>query len=197
LHDSAGATIATNDDWQTNANQQEIIDTGIPPTDPLESALLVTLGPGAYTAIVRGANGGTGIALVEAYDLDRTIDAILANISTRGFVQSGDNVMIGGFIVSGSDDENVLIRAIGPSLPIVGSLADPLLELHNANGSIVATNDDWRDTQEAEIEATGIPPIDDAESAILSTLAPGAYTAIVGGVGDTTGLALVEAYGLN
>jgi hypothetical protein len=170
---------------------------GLSPTNPLESALLVTLDPGAYTAIVSGANDGTGIALVEAYDLDRTTDAKLANISTRGFVQTGDNVMIGGFIILGSAEEDVLIRAIGPSLPLADDLADPLLELHDADGSILATNDNWRDTQEAEIEATGLAPTNDAESAIVSTLAPGNYTAIVRGVGDTTGLALVEAYALN
>jgi len=197
LHDSTGAIIATNDDWQSNANKQEIIDTGIPPTNPLESALLLTLDPGAYTAIVRGVNDSTGIALVESYDLDRTTDAKLANISTRGLVQTGDNVMIGGFIVLGTLPDDVLIRAIGPSLPVSGSLADPLLELHNADGSILATNDNWRDTQEAEIEATGIPPTNDAESAIISTLDPGNYTAIVRGVGNTGGVALVEAYGLD
>jgi predicted outer membrane repeat protein len=197
LHDSTGATIATNDNWQTNTNKQEIIDTGIPPTNTLESALLMTLEPGAYTAIVRGTNIGTGIALVEVYDLDRTTDARLANISTRGLVQFGDNVMIGGFIVLGTLDQEVLIRAIGPSLPVPGSLADPLLELHNADGSTLATNDNWRDTQEAEIEATGIPPTNDAESAIITTLAPGNYTAIVRGSGYTTGVALVEAYGLD
>jgi hypothetical protein len=197
LHDASGAVIATNDDWQTNSNKQEIIDTGIAPTDPLESALLFNLDPGAYTAIVSGASNGTGIALVEAYDLDLTTDSKLANISTRGFVQTGDNVMIGGFIILGNEDENVLIRAIGPSLPLADTLADPLLELHDADGSILAMNDNWRDTQEAEIQATGIPPTNNAEAAIISTLAPGNYTAIVRGVGDTTGLALVEAYALN
>jgi hypothetical protein len=197
LHNSSGATIASNDDWETNANKEDIIDTGLPPTDPKESALLVTLDPGAYTAIVHGANDSSGIALVEAYDLDQTTDAKLANISTRGFVQTGDNVMIGGFIVLGTLDETVLIRAIGPSLPVSNTLADPTLELHDADGATVASNDNWRDTQEAEIEATGLPPNDDAESAILSTLAPGGYTAIVRGVGDTTGVALIEAYGLN
>jgi hypothetical protein len=189
--------IATNDNWQINDNQQEIIDTGLEPTNDLESALLVTLDPGAYTAIVTGAGNGTGIGLVEAYDLDQTTDARLANISTRGFVQTGDNVMIGGFIILGSADEDVIVRAIGPSLPLTGTLADPLLELHDADGAILATNDNWRDTQEVDIEATGLAPTNDAESAIVSTLPPGNYTAIVRGVGDTTGVALVEAYGLN
>jgi predicted outer membrane repeat protein len=197
LHDSTGATIATNEDWQTNSNQQAIIDTGIPPSNPLESALLMTLNPGAYTAIVTGANNETGIGLVEAYDLDRTTDSKLANISTRGFVQAGDNVMIGGFIVLGSKDQDVLIRAIGPSLPVNNALADPVLELHDSNGATLAVNDNWRDTQETEIAATGIPPTDAVESAILATLSPGAYTAIVRGAGDTTGIALVESYGLN
>lgn len=197
LHDQSGAVIATNDDWQTNANKQEIIDTGLQPQAPLESALLVTLDPGAYTAIVSGADNGTGIGLVEAYDLDQTTDAKLGNISTRGLVETGDNVMIGGVIVLGSLDEDVLIRAIGPSLPLSGALADPTLELHDPNGAILATNDNWRDSQEAEIEATGLAPTEDAESAIISTLAPGGYTAIVRGVGDTTGIALVEAYGLD
>ena len=197
LYDGAGAVIASNDDWQTNANQQEIIDTTIPPTDPLESALLVTVDPGAYTAIVRGVNDTTGIALVEAYDLDRTTDARLANISTRGLVQMGDDVMIGGFIVLGSEDEDVIVRAIGPSLPVQGKLADPILELYNSDGSLLASNDNWRDTQEGAIIATGVPPTDDAESAIVATLMPGAYTAIVRGVGNTTGVALVETYGLN
>jgi hypothetical protein len=197
LHDSSGATIATNDDWETNDDEQEIIDTGLAPEDPKESALLVTLDPGGYTAIIHGADGGSGIALVEAYDLDQTTDAKLANISTRGRVQSGDNVMIGGLIVLGTLDETVLIRAIGPSLPVSDPLSDPVLELHDGDGVTIATNDNWRDTQETEIEATGLPPNDDAESALLATLAPGLYTAIVRGAGDTTGVALVEAYGLN
>jgi hypothetical protein len=197
LHNSTGDIVAGNDDWQSNANQQEIINTGIAPDNPLESALLMNLRPGAYTAIVRGANGGTGIALVEIYDLARTSDSRLANISTRGFVQGGNNVMIGGFIVSGSEKEEVLVRAVGPSLALPGKLVDPILELHNQDGAIVALNDNWGDTQESAIEATGIAPTDDAESAILSTLAPGNYTAIVRGVGGTTGIALVEVYGFN
>jgi hypothetical protein len=196
LHDGTGAIIGTNDNWQTNANKQEIIDTTIPPTNPLESALLIRLEPGAYSAIVRGANNGTGIALVEAYDLDRTTDSQLANISTRGLVQTGDNVMIGGFIVLGSQNQDVIARAIGPSLPVTGKLLDPTLELHSGDGSILASNDDWRSTQEDEIIATGVSPANDAESAIVATLAPGNYTAIVRGANGATGVALVEIYGL-
>jgi predicted outer membrane repeat protein len=197
LHTSTGDVIASNDNWQTNSNKQQIIDTGISPASPLESALLVTLDPGAYTAILSGANNGTGIGLIEAYDLDRTTDSKLANISTRGFVQTGDTVMIGGFIILGSEDQDVLIRAIGPSLPLSNTLADPVLELHDSNGTTLVANDNWRDTQEKEIQSTGNPPPNDVESAIIATLSPGGYTAIVRGAGDTTGVALVEAYRLN
>jgi hypothetical protein len=197
LHDVAGAVLAINDNWENSANKQAIIDTTIPPTDPSESAILQTLAPGTYTAIVRGMNNETGIALIEAYDLDRTTDAKFANISTRGSVQTGDDVMIGGFIVLGSQNERVIVRAIGPSLPVTGKLSDPTLELHDSNGFLFASNDNWRDTQEDEIIFTGIPPLNDAESAIVATLTPGSYTAIVRGLDNTQGVALVEAYGLD
>jgi hypothetical protein len=143
-----------------------------------------------------GSNDSTGIALVEAYDLDETVDSRLANVSTRGLVQTGDDVMIGGVILEGTESKEVLLRAIGPSLPLNGTLADPVLELHDKNGTMIATNDNWRTDQEAEIEATGLPPENDADSAILMTLAPDAYTAIVRGQNNATGIALVEAYGL-
>jgi hypothetical protein len=197
LHDGAGTLITSNDNWMDAPNKQEIIDSTIPPTNDLESAILMSLDPGLYTAIVRGVNDTTGIALVEAYDLDLGADSILANISTRGLVQTGDNVMIGGIIILGTDAQEVLLRAIGPSLPLTGALADPTLELHDKDGVIIATNDDWRTDQEADIMATTIPPTDDAESAILATLTPDAYTAIVRGKDNTTGVALVEAYQLD
>ena len=196
LFDSSGQSIAANDNWMDAPNKQEIIDSTIPPANDFESAILMSLDPGSYTAIVRGVNNTTGIALVEAYDLDNTVDSQLANISTRGLVQTGDNVMIGGFIVLGVDAQTVLVRGIGPSLPIAGSLADPMLELHDKDGAIIASNDNWRDTQEAEITATTIPPPDDEESAILQTLPPAAYTAILRGVNNTAGVALVEVYAL-
>jgi len=197
LHDSSGQVIAFNDNWVDAPNRQEIIDSTIAPTNDLESAILMTLTPGAYTAIVRGANNSTGIALVEVYDLDPGVDSKLGNISTRGFVQTGDNVMIGGLIVAGPDRQTVLIRAIGPSLPVANPLADPELDLHDGNGSLLISNSDWRSDQEGEILVTGIPPSDDLESAIVATLAPGNYTTIVRGTDDTTGVAVVEAYGLN
>jgi hypothetical protein len=196
LHDDAGTLIAINDNWTDSINRQEIIDSTIPPTNDLESAILGTFDPGAYTAIVSGVSNTTGIALVEAYDLGSGVDSKLANISTRGLVQTGDNVLIGGFILLGPNAQQVIVRAIGPSLPVAGKLADPTLDLYDANGVLLASNDNWRDTQEAEILATMIPPPDDAEAAIVQTLAPAAYTAIVRGKNGTSGVALVEVYAL-
>jgi hypothetical protein len=143
-------------------------------------------------------NNTTGIGLVEAYDLDRTVDSKLANISTRGLVQTGDNVLIAGTIVLGNAAQRVLLRAIGPSLGLAGKLADPILELRDGNGALVRSNDNWRSDQEAEIIATGIPPTNNLESAIVATLpATGAaYTAILRGVNNTTGIAVVEVYAL-
>ncbi len=196
LHDSSGALIVSNDNWRTD-QEQEIIATGLAPTKDDESAIVMTLAPGSYTAIVSGVDGGTGIALVEVYDLEQLADSRLANISTRGLVETGDNVLIGGFIVLGDNAATALLRAIGPSLPLAGSLTDPTLELHDSNGTILASNDDWKSDQESEILATGLPPNNDSESAIFTTLAPGSYTAIVRGANDTTGVALVEAYQLD
>ena len=198
LRDSSGGLIRSNDNWRSN-QEAEIIATGIPPSNDLESAIVQTVpANGArYTAIVRGVNNTTGIAVVEAYDLDRTVDSKLANISTRGFVQTGDNVLIGGLIVLGQNPLRIIVRAIGPSLPLPGVLGDPTLELHDGNGALIASNDNWRSDQEAEIIATGLPPSNDLESAIVRNLAPGNYTAIVRGVNSTRGIALVEAYGLN
>ena len=198
LRDSSGALIRSNDNWRSDQGA-EIIATGLPPGNDLESAIVATLpaNNSAYTAIMRGANNGTGIGLVEAYDLDRTVDSKLANISTRGFVQTGDNVLIGGLIVLGQNPLRIIVRAIGPSLNITGKLADPVLELRDVNGALIRSNDNWRSDQEAEIIATGIPPTNDLESAIIENLAPGNYTAIVRGVNGTTGIALVEVYALN
>ena len=162
----------------------------------------MSLDPGPYTAILSGANLSTGVGLVEVYDLDQSAGSKLANISTRGFVDTGDNVMIGGIIIGpdNTGDATVLLRAIGPSLANFGvadALQDPVLELHDGQGTILSSNDDWQDTQEAEIAATGLAPSGLSESAILQSLAPGNYTAIVSGKNATTGVALVEAYHLN
>ena len=190
--------ITSNDNWVDSPNRQEIIDSTIPPGNNLESAIVATLpaNSAGYTAIVRGVNNTTGIALVEVYDLDQTVDSRLANVSTRGLVQTLDNVMIGGFIVLASDPQKVIVRAIGPSLPVTVKLEDPTLELHDKDGVTIASNDNWRSDQEAEIIATTLPPTDDAESAVVATLGPDAYTAIVRGQNNTTGVALVEVYRL-
>ena len=199
--------IASNDNWQmTTPDQLACINgSGIAPLDPLESALCATLAPvdpsvpdsGLYTAIVQGVNATTGVALVEVYDLDQAVDSKLANISTRGLVQTGDDVMIGGIIVLGTSPTKVVVRAIGPSLSLSGTLADPTLDLYDGNGVLFMSNDNWRDTQEQEIIDTNIQPTNDLESAILVTLNPGAYTAILQGKNMTTGVALVEAYQLD
>jgi hypothetical protein len=164
------------------------------------------LPPGNHTAILTGKGGTIGAGLVEVYDLSQPADAKLANISTRGFVDTGDNAMIAGIIAGPSTGTlvQVLVRGIGPSLSaagVPGALQDPTLELHDGNGATLATNDDWKITadgtsQQAEIEATTIPPTDARESAILSPLAPGNYTAILRGKNNTTGIAIVEAYNL-
>ena len=200
LHDHTGALIASNDDWMNAPNRQAIINSGLAPTNNLESAILTSLNPGSYTAIVRGVNNGTGIALVEGYDLDQSAPSKFGNISTRALVQTGNNVMIGGFIITGSGQKRVIVRAIGPSLAqhgIANPLLDPILELHNGSGAVIAFNDNWRDTQQSDIEATGLAPTDNRESAIVRILLPGNYTAIVRGKNNTIGVALVEVYGLN
>ncbi len=191
-----GATVFNNNWADTQA--EEVRGTTIPPSNELESAIVITLQPGAYTAVVRGVGGGTGVALVEVYDLDQAADSTLANISTRGLVQTGENVMIGGVIIGGTTPAKTLIRAIGPSLSnqgVAGALQDPELQLVDRDGNIIS-NDDWRATQEAEIIATTVPPPNSREAAIVATLVPGAYTAIVRGKNNTTGIALVEVYNL-
>ena len=202
LRNSSGALIAANDDWQQSAQAAQITSSGVPPANPLESAIIATLAPGSYTAIVRGVNNMTGIALVEGYDLGANA-AKLVNISTRGRVAVGDGVLIGGFIIQGTTAKKVLIRAAGPSLGIgpgavSHALANPFLELRNSTGKVVSSNDDWgTSAQAAQITATGIPPTRPEESAILTTLAPGTYTAVVRGANNTTGVALVELYDLD
>ncbi len=200
LHKPDGLVV-TNDNWKST-QQAAIEATGIPPTNDKESAIVATLAPGNYTAVVRGKNGSTGVGLVEGYDLAQEAASQLANISTRGFVDTGENVLIGGFILGGgtvATDSSVLVRAIGPSLTQAGvanALQDPTLELHDANGNILKSNNNWKDTQKAAIEATGLPPTNDKESALIATLAAGNYTAVVRGVRSTTGVGLVEVYNL-
>ena len=202
--------LATNDNWkindQTGQSQQAAVEaTGIPPQNDLECAIIATLpaNNALYTAIMRSKTGTAGVGLVEIYDLTQAANSELGNISTRGTVQTQDNVMIGGFISGpmSKGSSTVLIRAIGPSLPVSGALQDPFLELHDANGTTLVTNDNWKirsdgSSQQTEIEATAIPPMNDLESAILYSAPPGAYTAIVRGKNNTTGVALLEVYNL-
>ena len=217
LHDHTGALIASNDNWGTTIiggiitmNQVAAIRaSGYAPSDLRESAMIVNLPPGSYTAIVRGVANMTGVALVEVYDLSPAPNSILGNISTRSFVQTGDNVMIGGVIVQGTQSRRVILRAIGPELTQYGVpdiLADPTLELHDSTGALIASNDNWQHTiiggiitadQVRDIQNSGHAPTDPRESAIIATLQPGNYTAIVRGVNNTTGVGLVEVYVLH
>jgi hypothetical protein len=195
LHKTDG-TVVINDNWK-ESQQAAIEATGLAPPNDLESAILATLSPGSYTAIMSGKDNGTGVGLVEVYDLDDpNATTYLANISTRGDVQPGDNVMIGGFIIGeGGQTGQVVVRAIGPSLTsIPDALQDPTLTLYDGQGTLVAQNDDWADTNGDAIQATGLAPNDSRESAILASLSPGAYTAIVTGNDSTSGVGLVEVY---
>jgi hypothetical protein len=198
LYDSAGHLLASNNDWP-QSQAQTLRDVNLAPTQDLESAILATVGPGAYTAIVHGNGTATGIGLVEVYDLQSSASSKLANLSTRGVVGAGQNVMIGGTIVTGSDSARVVFRAIGPSLlgaGITNALNDPQLDLFDANGGKIASNNDWKDSQQAAIASTGLAPASDLESAIIADLSPGGYTAIVSGANGASGTALVEAYHL-
>jgi hypothetical protein len=199
LYDGGGQLLASNDNWR-DLQQAQIEATGIAPSSPLESAIVMTLeGNSSYTAIVRGKNGATGTALVEVYDLGLGTNSKLANLSTRGVVESGDNVMIGGFIVGGSaaDRTRIVVRALGPSLTqfgVANALQDPTLSLYDSNGSMLETNDDWHNSQQPEVEAAGLAPADDREPALFGSLSPGAYTAIVAGNNGMVGVSLVEVY---
>ena len=200
LLDSSGVVVASNDNWQ-DTQPAEIKSSTVPPRDDLESAIVRTLPPGAYTAKVSGKNQTSGVGLVEVFDLQQSSSTQLVNISTRGLVQSGEGVMIGGFIVgsSGSGQATVIVRALGPSLTnsgIAGALANPTLELRDGNGALVRENDDWKESQQADIEASGVKPANDREAAVVATLPAGAYTAIVRGKSGTAGVGLFELYNL-
>ncbi|HVH91236.1 MAG TPA: hypothetical protein VM783_07615, partial [Candidatus Acidoferrum sp.] len=219
LYDDTGGLIASNDNWVTTiiggiitSNQvREIQASGHAPRDGRESAIIADLPAGNYTAIVRGVNDTTGVALAEVYDLNADANSILGNISTRSFVQTDDNVMIGGFIVQGTQQKRVIVRAIGPELSappfnVPNAMGNPTLELHDSSGALIASNDNWQQTiiggiitanQVRDIRASGLAPGDGRESAIIADLTQGNYTAIVRGVNNTTGVALVEVYDLD
>jgi hypothetical protein len=197
LYNSSGTIVAQNDNW-TSLPPGTVPDE-LQPANPAESVIVTTLPADSYTAVLRSANGATGNALGELYDLDPNSSRVM-NISTRGQVGTGDDVMIGGFIVGGAAPAKVIVRAIGPSLAtagVKGALADPILELHDSHGSLVFQNDNWRDVQAKQIIASTVAPTNDRESAIVATLDPGAYTAIVRGANNSVGVALVEVYALD
>ncbi|HJX24541.1 MAG TPA: hypothetical protein VJ252_00155, partial [Chthoniobacterales bacterium] len=199
LYDNTGAVLTSNDDWK-DTQQTEIAATGVQPSNDLESAIVRTLSPGLYTTAMNGKNGATGVGLIEVYDLDPPANSTLGNVSTRGLVGTGDNVVISGFIVGSGANPVVVARGIGPSLAGAGihnPLADPILELHNGNGGLIAENNDWKDTQPELIQAAGLAPTDDHEAAIMSWLAPGSYTAVLRGNNATTGVGLVEIFRIN
>jgi hypothetical protein len=202
LYDSGNNLLASNDNWK-NSQQAEIQASGYAPGDNREAAIIQTLAPGNYTAVVRGVNATVGAALLEVHDLDQSSTSLITNISTRGPVGTNANVMIGGFIVgdglgsNGDGSSTVLVRALGPELTSFGiadALLDPTLELIDGNGNLVGSSDNWKDSQQAAIRATGLAPGDDREPAILTTLIQGNWTAIVRGKNNTTGVGLIELY---
>ncbi|MDQ6624154.1 MAG: hypothetical protein M3Y86_11815, partial [Verrucomicrobiota bacterium] len=201
LFDTSGR-ITSNDDWKINDDTHQSQEASIPeklrPTRAAESVIIATLAPNhLYTAIVRGKDGGTGVALVEAYDMDTGTTAILSNISTRGVVGTDDNVMIGGFMVAESGPAKVVVRGLGPSLTqfgVAGALQDPVLRIFDSNGNELVRNDDWNTDQAAELTALGRAPEDPREPAIVKTLTPGSYTAILNGKDGSTGVGLVEVF---
>jgi hypothetical protein len=199
LYDHTGAILTSNDNWK-DTQQTEIAATGLQPSNDLESAIVQTLSPGLYTAGMNGKNGATGVGLIEVYDLDSTADSTLGNVSTRGLVGTGDNVVIGGLIVGSGVNPEVLAMGIGPSLANVGiqnPLADPFLQLYDGNGGLIAENNDWQDTQPELIAATGLAPTDSHEAAIMVWPAPGNYTAILRGNNGTSGVGLLEVFRIN
>jgi hypothetical protein len=201
LYSSEGKLIARNNNWRDDLDSSvELEANGFGPKDELEAAIMATLSPGSYTAIISGQNSSSGVALIEIYDLDQNGGSRLANISTRALVESSESVLIGGFILGGDNGPaKILVRALGPSLANAGisnALANPTLELHDGNGALLMVNDDWKDQQQSAIEQTGIPPGNSSEAAIVADFAPGAYTAVVAGKNGATGIALVEVYNL-
>ena len=202
LRGASGALILSNDNWKDSPQRSQFEGTNFQPTDDREAVILVTLPPAAYTAILKGVGQTTGIGIVEIYDNDQGADSELGNLSTRGFVRTGDEVMIGGFILGGNNNPTrIAVRALGPSLSSFGLanvLADPTLELHNANGTVTISNDDWQSdpTSAGELSANGLGLPDPKESGIFASLAPGQFTAIVAGKNGSVGIALVEIYNL-
>jgi uncharacterized delta-60 repeat protein len=200
LYDHTATLVATNDNWK-DTQQAQIQATGLAPSNDFEAAILATLSPGTYAAFLQGKGATTGIGLAEIYDVDPSVNAQATNLSGRGFVGTGNDVLIGGIIVRSptGNMQRVLVRALGPSLAsggVASPLANPMLSLRDANGNVIASNDNWQDSQQADIAATGKAPPSTKESAILALLPPGNYTAIVTGKNGTTGVGLIEFYSL-
>jgi hypothetical protein len=204
LHGSDGSLITSNNDWKENTAQaqSDITNNQLAPPSDLESAIVSTLQPGSYTAILKGQGNATGVGLVEVYDVDRASASRLANISGRASVQTGNNLLFAGFVVGNNiGAAKVVVRGIGPSLSQAGvttPLRDPTLELRDSNAALIIANDNWQEnaTQSAQISATGLAPSDPLESAIATSLLPGSYTAIVAGKNGGTGIGVVEVYNL-
>lgn len=205
IKNTSGTVIASNDDWRTG-RQAAISASGLAPANDKEAAVIVNLPGGNYTATLQGKGGGQGIGVVEIFDIGAEAQSDLGNIATRGLAGTGEEVLIGGFIVRDTSFRNqsqrILIRGIGPSIPtsqVPNPLQDPFLELHDAQGTILAFNDDWQSQASADVTAimqSTIAPTNSKESAILKTLAPGAYTAVMRGATGETGIGLVEVYNL-
>jgi hypothetical protein len=201
VYDSSGNLVGMNDDWQSDVNHSVVEANGLAPANPLESAQVRTLAPGAYTVIVTGKDATSGIGLVEVYDITTQAKSEFVNLSTRGSVGTGDNVLISGFIVGDVDSATVIVRAIGPSLAshgVSGVLSDPTLTIYDSTGSVIASNDNWEvDPNAALVQKNGLTPPSAFESALVLHLPAGAYTAIVRGANDSTGVALAEVYTLH
>lgn len=201
LVDSTGKLVAANDDWMTGGQVQEIIATTLAPDDLKESAIIATFPPGAYTAIVTGQDGPENIALVEVYDLDSLHPPQLLNISTRSHIDTGEGIMIGGMIVSGTDGETLVLRGLGPSLAagavtVSDPLPDPVLQLVNSEGTTLSTNNNWQDSQAAEIAGAGLAPSNALEAGILVSLVPGSYTVLLFDARGAAGTGLLEIYNI-
>ena len=200
LFDSSGRLVASNNDWMSDINAQQLIDSGFAPGDSREAALFLSLSPGAYTVVVTGVDGTQNIALVEVYDLDSLSTPQLLNISTRGLVDLGEGVMIAGTIIGGTTGQAVIVRGLGPSLASQGVadfLPNPTLSIVNSLGVVVAANDDWQnDPAAADIQAAGLAPTNTLEAATFVGLVPGSYTAILSDLSGNTGVGLVEIYNI-
>jgi hypothetical protein len=201
LHGPGTFVTITNDNWKDDPAQEvAILATGLAPTNILESAIDTAVNPGAFTAVLRGKNNTSGVALIEVYDLSPLVPAKLANISTRAFVSTGDNIVIAGFVLGGqSGNDRIVARGIGPSLTAMGvtnALPDPMLELRDNNGALLIANNNWEDNpgQAAELTAAGLAPTNPLESGIAATLPPGTYTALLAGVNNAAGIGVVEVY---